>query len=1134
MPDPPATLASPLRPGVVVLAVAAALAAALPAAAELQPIRRSPDYPRVRAGTVRIPAGHASGRVQVIVRLPQPALATYRGRTLMTLRGARRLSVTASASQAYLRRLAAVQEAAVSQLRRTIPQARVERRFRIVLNALAVDVPASRLPALVNMPFAAHVYPSLRYTQSLNTSTSLIGATAIQESSGTRGDGMKIAIVDDGIDRNNVFFNPGGFSYPAGFPKGNRTYTTPKVIVAKAFFERASGKRGRLPYDPRVSFHGTHVAGIAAGDAGTTAPAGDDHPTVTGLSGVAPRAQVGSYRVFTIPTPFGWVGNSPEIIAAFEAAVADGMDVINFSGGGSETEPSNDALLKAIDGVVAAGVLPVIAAGNSRDEFGVGSAESPGSSPSALTVAAASNTHVFGSFFGVTAASAPDSLRTIAMLQAPGDSLTRGGFERTLVDVGTVMGTDGRPVDRLLCGPEGNVNSGRGTLPSGSLSGSILLVSRGVCTFVSKSERARLAGAAGIILVDNRPGEANPIPIRLSIPGAMIADLDGARLRAYLADTGGRATIRIQQGPAQIPTGRSGILTSFSSAGPTSFGHDLKPDITAPGGQILSATSQQAGGPFAVFDGTSMATPHIAGAVALLLERHPSWSPAQVKSALMATAGPAWADTARTREAPVIMQGGGLANIVAADNPLVFTSPASLSFSDLDASRNQAQEARPVVVADAGGGSGTWQVELRPQAASAGAHVDLPAVVEVGPGGETQLSVTARADAGAERGENYGFVVLRRGDVVRRIPYFFLVIKPAFADAPVRTLRASQRGDTRRGTSRTSIYRYPAAPFGPAPNYFGAPMEEDGAEQVYRKHVTKKLVNFGAAVVFASSGSAPDPWLLGSRDENSVRGEAGTPVNVNNYMLDYRADIGAAAAVFPVPADYYLVVDSGRDPFTNKSLAGSYVLRSWVNDVRAPRVVPLTVRVAAGRPTLAVRVLDGARGSGVDPLSLIVGYRNALVGAAAFDPPSGIAVFPLPDAAPKIRRGRTRVTFSAADYQETKNLATPHDTILPNTRYRRVSIRGVLGPAVSWLTPAPGGCVGKGRRLLVLASSTARVRSVRFLDGKRTVAVDRSGTAGLFAVTWRGGRRRAHELHAIAVDARGHRAEASLRARTCK
>ena len=221
---------------------------------------------------------------------------------------------------------------------------------------------------------------------------------------------MKIAVVDDGVDPENRFFDPAGFSYPAGFPKGGTKWTTPKVIVARAFVGAGADERSRLALDRRASFHGTHVAGIAAGNAGTTAPSGGDHPETPGLSGVAPRAQIGNYRIFNVPTPVGHVGNTPEIVAAFESAVRDGMDVINFSGGGPQTDPASDALVEAVRNVAAAGVVPVISAGNDRDDYGLGSAGSPGTAPDAISVAALSNSHVFAPALSVTAPDAPGAL----------------------------------------------------------------------------------------------------------------------------------------------------------------------------------------------------------------------------------------------------------------------------------------------------------------------------------------------------------------------------------------------------------------------------------------------------------------------------------------------------------------------------------------------------------------------------------------------------------------------------------------------------------------------------------------------------------------------------------------------------
>ena len=391
-----------MRRLVAPLLVLAALVAAVPAAAELRPVDRRAgeiELPRIRPGHVVVPKGHERGRITVVVRLAQPPLAQWSGRSLQARGGSRRLDVAGVSSRAYLARLARAQEAAAAQLRRAIPEANVYRRFRVVLNALAVELPAASLPTLVRQGFATRVYPSVRYRLALDRSPQLMDADALWAAGGggTRGDGIKIGVVDDGIDQANAFFAAAGYEYPEGFPKGGTKWTTPKVIVARTFPGPGSGAGGRLAVDPRASFHGTHVAGIAAGNAGTTAPAGSDHPRTEGLSGVAPRAWLGNYRVFTVPTPIGNVANTPEIVAAFESAVTDGMDVINFSGGGAEAEPVNDAMIETVANVVAAGVVPVISAGNDRDDFGTGTAGSPGTAPEAISVAAVSNSQVFAS-----------------------------------------------------------------------------------------------------------------------------------------------------------------------------------------------------------------------------------------------------------------------------------------------------------------------------------------------------------------------------------------------------------------------------------------------------------------------------------------------------------------------------------------------------------------------------------------------------------------------------------------------------------------------------------------------------------------------------------------------------------------
>jgi minor extracellular serine protease Vpr len=1127
----------PLRRRLAFLALAAALVSATQAAAQLVPVRRNAGdltLPRLRAGVIHVPRGHSSGRVRVIVTLKLPPLAAAFGRSPAAFAG-RRLNVASGSSRAYLARVDAAQRAAVVRLRKAIPEATVSRRFRIVLDGVTVSLPVRRLPALARLGFVRRVYPSMRFTLALDRSPSLIGANALHAATGARGQGVKIGVVDDGVDPTNPFFNPAGYSYPPGFPKGDTAFTTPKVIGARAFPGPGSGDRGRLPLDRRESFHGTHVAGIAAGDEGTNAPAGADHPPVTGLSGVAPKAWIGNYRVFTVPTPIGNVVNTPEIVAAFESAVADGMNVINFSGGGPESDPATDATIEMARNTAAAGVVPVIASGNDRDDFGLGSVQSPGTASAAITVAAVTNNHIFAPVLSVTAASAPETLRRIPIEKAttPGSWATS---DQMLVDVGSIVGINGQPVERHLCGPPQNPNGPVQPLPANSLDGAIVLVSRGLCTFVSKADRARAAGAIGMVLVDNRPGNPNFIPIRLSIPAGMISDLDGARLRDYLTQAGGRAPVRIGNDPLDIENGRGDVMTSFSSAGPTAFDHLLKPDVSAPGAQILSSTLPEfASSPFAVFDGTSMATPHVAGSAALLLQLHPAWSPQQVKSALMSTAGPAYSDTTQTHEAPVLLEGSGLVNLPRATNPLVFTDPQSLSFGDLDVSGGAQTRSRVVHLSDANGGVGNWVVSVEPQSSSTGATVDVPGTVPLAAGGQTDFTVSVTASANAAKADDYGFVVLRHGAETRRIPYLFLVTRPGLAGATAKPLKKLQTGDTRSGTSRADFYRFPDAPFGPAPDYLAGPTEsEDGAEQVYVTHLDRKVANIGVSVVLQSARSQIDPFFLGSQDENDVQGYAGTPVNANGLMFDYRFDVEAAGAQFPSPKDYYVSVDSARDLFSGERLPGRYTLRSWVNDVRPPRLELLTTRVSTGRPTLAARVLDAS--SGVDPLSLVIGYKRVLVGAAAYDPISGLALFPLPTQAPKLT-GRTAAMLEASDYQETKNVNTSGPEILPNTAFKSVSIAAAARPAVTWLAPDPSARCARGTvRLIVAASSPRRISSVRFYDGTRRLAIVRKGTAGLYVADWKTGKakRGAHSLAAVARDAGGRTATARERVRVCR
>jgi minor extracellular serine protease Vpr len=1122
----------------LLLSAALALGAATTASGALMPIRRDlreTPLPRVRAGTLRIPAGHRTGRTRVIVTLAAPPLAAWQSqRSLAAVARARRLDVRSGTSRAYLARLATLQRAAVARVRAAIPRARVQEHFCVLLDGFALELPWRALPALAHVAGVAKIYPSLSYYSTMDRGPSVIHATDLEAATGDAGQGVKIAVVDTGVDPTNPFLRSTGFSYPPGFPKGDTRLTTPKVIVARVFPGALRDRRSNQAFDATEP-HGTHVAGIAAGDAGTAAPAGRDHPAVANLSGVAPKAWIGNYRVFTVPTPLGHEANTPEIIEAFESAVADGMNVINFSGGGPQTDPANDALVEAVHNVALAGVVPVIAAGNDRDDFGLGTAGSPGSAPDAISVAAVSNAHVFAPELLVSGA--PPSLDAVPIQGAGGiefpSSWTESG--RTLVDVTSVLGTDAKAVDPYLCGSPSAPDSTLGTIRKDSLTGKVVLVSRGYCTFVSKAMRALYAGAAGMIVVDNRFGEANPVPVEMPLPTGMISDLDGAHLRSFLVANGGSASIRVTSGVQEISTGRSGVVTSFSSAGPTDFGLALKPDIAAPGLDVLSSTPPETtGSTFSVFAGTSMATPHVAGAAALLLQRHPQWTAWNVKSALMSTAGPAWGNTARTTEASVLLEGAGLANVLAADRPELFTDPQSLSFGRIDVTRGGQHPSLLLTLTDAGGGAGNWAVTLAPQAQSSGVEIEVPPQISIAPGGDAALPVGIRAAADASSGENSGFVVLTQNGVQRRVPYAFLVERPALETMQATPLKRLQSGTTATGASRVALYCCPSAPFGPPPSYTGPPMNEDGSEHLYSYEIDQPTINFGVSVLLSTRGSLVDPFVLGSKDENDVQGYSATPTNINPLTFDYSADVGAAGVQFPALQRYYVAVDSRADPFTNRPLKGRYVLNAWVDDVFPPILRMLTTRVSAGRPLLVGRAFD--IGAGVDPLSLVFGYHGALVGASAYDPITGLVAFGLPSDSPTLEPGKVPANFFGSDYQEAKNVNIVGNDIYPNSTFHDTTLKVVDGPAVTWLEPDARTCAAKREGLMVAASSTARVRRVVFRDGRRTIASRPGNASGLYTAAWSnaGARKGPHRLSATVVDITGRHAAAARRVSVCR
>ena len=254
-------------------------------------------------------------------------------------------------------------------------------------------------------------------------------------------------------------------------------------------------------------------------------------------------------------------------------------------------------------------------------------------------------------------------------------------------------------------------------------------------------------------------------------------------------------------------SGVAGVVASFSSSGPTPLSLRLKPEVSAPGVGILSASP---GGGYATLSGTSMAAPHVAGAAALLLQRHPTWTPAQVKSALAQTGDDAFADDAKTTELTTVRGGGGIVDLPRADKPLLFAAPAALSFG---LRRPHGDHSDP-----AGRAHGCRR-RRRPLDGrrSTPRRRREPSVFTVPPAatvpGTLPVTVTT---TGAGDAELTGYVVLTRGADTRRIPYWFRTGAPALAGEKTVPLRRAglYKATTKGGARKVTRYRYPESPAG--------------------------------------------------------------------------------------------------------------------------------------------------------------------------------------------------------------------------------------------------------------------------------------------------------------------------------
>jgi hypothetical protein len=500
------------------------------------------------------------------------------------------------------------------------------------------------------------------------------------------GEGIVIGIIDSGIWPESLSFADkyNEKTHAWTFDKGKnveREYEKPKgwtalcdftdascnyKLIGAQHFNAAWGGDAAIAAQRPWEFlsardyngHGTHTSSTAGGNFGvqTTGPA----VAFGKVSGMAPHAYISMYKaLWSTQDGSTASGYNSDLVAAIDQAVADGVDVINYSISGTLTnflDPVEIAFLNAAD----AGVFVAASAGNSG--------------PTASTVAHPSP--------WITTVAAGTHNRSITGSATLGNGVSYSGASVAAIAVTAPLidsqaaGVTGANATALRLCYSAASNGGIPVLDSAKVAGKIVVCDRGTNARVDKSLAVQQAGGVGMILVNTSPNSLNAD--FHYVPTIHLANTDRAAVKAYAATVGATATVNKAIFSYNAP---APYTASFSSRGPliAGAGDLLKPDLIAPGQDILAAVSPSVGGlDFNLYSGTSMSSPHVAGLAALLKDLHPKWSPMMIKSALMTT-GYDILDGPNTDPSVIFSQGAGhVRPNSAADPGLVYDS----SFND--------------------------------------------------------------------------------------------------------------------------------------------------------------------------------------------------------------------------------------------------------------------------------------------------------------------------------------------------------------------------------------------------------------------------------------------------------------------
>ncbi|MFA7442003.1 MAG: S8 family serine peptidase [Lysobacteraceae bacterium] len=625
--------------------------------------------------------GTAAGHY--IVTFEEPPLASFRGfaghadparaalkATSPLVTGAARLDVSTTESLAYRdflgQRRAVHLDAIARHLGRKVA---AELTLDVVNNAVLLSLDADEAARLADLPGVLRVEPEFIARPQTDAGPQWIGADQVWSGASgvsSRGAGVVIGIVDTGINRMHSSFAGVGpvdghvHVNPRGRFFGLCT-TAPSPCNGKLIgmydFTQCTGQHNTSGCDDREpntgldpDGHGSHVASTAAGNRVNVSLNLPTGAVTRSLGGVAPHASLISYKACEEEEDCrgSW------LLAALNQAVADGVDVINYSIGGGTRDPWTTSDAQAMLAAREAGIVVSVSAGNSGPR--PGSVTAPANAPWVLAVA--NSTH--------------DRAIVNRLVDLSGGAGTPPGGG-VLAGVGSTLGYGPAalriPSDFPQCSQGSDIDSP----PSGAsnpwngivFNGEIVICERGVQARVAKSNNVRLAGGGGTVLINTAADGESVVSDAHSIPGTHLGYRDGAALKAWLASGSGHSG-RIEGSRVVNDAAFADALAASSSRGPNSVAGVLKPQLAAPGTSILAAAGSGSG--FAFLSGTSMASPHVAGAAALLRAARPDWDVSTIDSALATTTRRVIRDSDGIDLASVFAQGGGRVDVAAAVN----------------------------------------------------------------------------------------------------------------------------------------------------------------------------------------------------------------------------------------------------------------------------------------------------------------------------------------------------------------------------------------------------------------------------------------------------------------------------------